>query len=61
MKRSELDALKVRITAIKTARDVANTANERIRARLEEIKGNALYRILPSWVKTLIERIFEDE
>lgn len=54
MKRSELDALKATITATKAVRTRAEAA-------VSSIKGNILYKYLPSWVKELIEGILSDE
>lgn len=49
MTRSELERLKTQIIALKTAKEASE-------AILNNIKKNALYKLLPSWIRKIIEQ-----
>lgn len=63
-----MDELRERILAynkkrkeIETERDRLRTQLDGIISRLDEIKGNKLYKLLPAWVRELIEKITTEE
>lgn len=57
MKRSELDALKARITEQQTERTTALDRLSAAAQRVAAIQANALYALLPKWIKSKIESI----
>ena len=46
---------------IETERDRLRTQLDGIISRLDEIKGNKLYKLLPAWVRELIKKITTEE
>ena len=57
MTRTELDALKARITEQQTERTTALDRLSAAAQRVAAIQANALYAFLPSWIKSKIESI----
>ena len=59
MTRSELDAIKSRITATRDAKTAAESRVAAVREKINGIKDNSLYKYLGSWVKAIIDEILE--
>lgn len=57
MTRSELDALKARITSEQTERTTALEQLSAAAQRVAAIQANALYALLPKWIKNKIDDI----
>lgn len=59
MTRSELDAIKSRITATRNAKAAAESRVAAGREKVQAIADNPLFALLGSWVRTKINEILE--
>lgn len=59
MTRSELDAIKSRITATRDAKTAAESRVAAVREKVQAIADNPLFSLLGSWERTKINEILE--
>lgn len=58
--RQKIIAYNRRKKAVATERDALAAKVGAITARVDEIRANKLYRLLPDWVRGLLDNIMED-